>query len=1167
MKKIKINNKNIKYKILVGFYAFILLGAILLSTISLTPSMKTVAAENEVDSNNEHIINNPTNNSNYTNNEKDRNYLLIKNVWIEKDPSNKNNYTLYSEILNKDGSPAKSSEGVKVIYRVTKPDWTTEDILVNHNYQNKEYKEKFYWGTSFNLCGHYNYKITAIKNSFSTTKEGAFDIKCSHGDNTNNLEARNEPYEQTINHINVYLNQKFTLVENQTAIVLDYKNMNIKLYEIQDSVLTKTNSEPSVKIGVGFQSDKDSITGITTSPGLILILKKGETRDFSGLEITVLDINEKSATFILKNKIYLTDYIDIGIDPRIKIVKQGEMAEYSIILQDNHEAEKCEYQPVTTFPNKKILGEYQINLNEVKVIDNSFELELVEIDSDSALINYVVKGFGKAWPGYTGKQKVKQGDSFEIKNPYAFYKVTFNKISNTENSVSTANLGKVQGYIVLTVYKTKIVESTSEIKCIKEDNQYTYNINIIGLPFESIFEKKVVLKAGEKKIIKLSIDTNKFSKSDSIKETISEIQDINDEIDDEIVASCISLFKTGDAYEKCVIENRISQNSSRDKKIIKKNQNTAPSITPDYYTYKFAVKVVQESGYGKDVAYATLSIIPKQTEVIKGYAVIDVYKYIYPGDITIVSNPTTIKNPKITRNADQNFDEVILDMDFDNTGTNPNEIIDKSGKNNNGKNINANFVEGKEGKALNFEADVNTQYNNGQGKSVLIADSDTFNLKTFSIEASIKPANNLKNWPRGYQTIISKEHQYILRFAKDYNTGQHYLQGVLFNEEGIKGINYPIEENTFEAGKWYDIKFSYDGNYLRLYINGAQVQEVYSPISKYKPVYSNAYVIIGNHNVGINYDVPSQTYQFIGAIDNIKIRGIKTGNYTEPTEPPTIIEPFEKIYLGRYTLKLGETTNIPSQNSNVLKNPTVFKLTLEKIYKNNIGLFGISLSNTGSEYGFKLYEGESYNVPDSDYIIVLKDIAPDQNGETLIETTELPKEIITIRFDKGWNLISSSGSNIYKFISSSCDNNDLKGFIYLKNEKKFVTLVEAEKILGNRFSEYLINNAFWVYSFKECSIKIEVEKYSKYSDLNLESGWNLIPVSQDMIRKTLNTITSNCDIERAYLFNTENQKWERINNDYIFSKETDLYKGIAIKSKNYCELSGIIIYNPPNFPE
>lgn len=1162
--------------------------------------------------------------------------------------------------------------------------------IYNYEFLNKGYKytgesPQIYLNKDFRISnGVHTYRLVTTYVGISEITVDVYRDVNTNGHHNNDNNDNNTTPNTDPDTINAYLNKKFSLNENQKAIIVDYKNLNMKLEKIEASVLTEINAKPSVVIELGFPEsiDATSIASATsTYPKTTIIIKEGETREFSGVEITALEINtdanKESAVFIVKQKNYLTDYIDIGIDPRLQTVKQGEIVNYNIILQDNHQAKKCEYTEITT-PTQENLGAYEIKLNDAKYIDNAFKLEVLEISSETAVISFDVTSKIESMKGYSGKQTVKQGDTFEIKNPYALYKIVVEKISYSDNSLSTENVEKQQGAVVFTIYKTKYTESKSVIKCTDEDNKYTYNLNIIGLPFDSTFEKKIVLNAGEKKTIKLVIDTNKRIYSNTIKETSNEV-----------ATGCISSSETTEAYAKCVSANTASANtanSGSSSATANSNTVTDSNVAVYYNTHKFAVKVVQESGYGKDVAYATLNIIPKQPETINGYAIVDVYKYIYPSAITPTSSTSTTEqsatnsggtsasNTDSTSNSDSKTDSssntdsnteiTVLDMDFDHTGTNPNEIIDKSGKNNNGKNINAEFVDGEQGKALNFEADANTQdanaqYNNGEGKSVLIADSNTFDLKTFSIEASIKPASDLSTWPRGYQTIISKEHQYILRFAKDYNTGQHYLQGILFNEGGIKGINYPLEANTFEAGKWYDVKFTYDGNYLRLFINGAQVQEVYSPTSQYKPVYSSAYVIIGNHNVGINYNIPTETYQFIGAIDNVKIRGIKASNHTEPSEPPIIIQPPKKVYVGRYTIKLGETMGIPQEsinpNSDVapsvvkdvllkysestkfnsktvrlemvgdnavvvsvdgvkktlnINNPkivnriritlvtvfnvegvegdsaqltlqtensanpsvpdptkTVFKLTFEKIYQNNIGFFGLALSNTGNDYSFKLSEGSSHSVPETDYIIILKDIVPESNIVIPVEPSEPPKETITIGFAKGWNLVSSSGSNINKFVSSTCDNNNLKGFVYLKSEKKYVTLTEAEKKLGDKFNEYLINNAFWVYSFKECSVTVEIEKYGKYSDLSLEKGWNLMPVTQDMIGKSLNTITSNCDIERAYFYKAENQNWEKINNDYVFSKETDLYKGIIIKANNYCELGGITIFSPPNFPD
>ncbi len=169
-------------------------------------------------------------------------------------------------------------------------------------------------------------------------------------------------------------------------------------------------------------------------------------------------------------------------------------------------------------------------------------------------------------------------------------------------------------------------------------------------------------------------------------------------------------------------------------------------------------------------------------------------------------------------------------------------------------------------------------------------------------------------------------------------------------------------------------------------------------------------------------------------------------------------------------------------------------------------------------------------------------------------------EEIELSLQKGWNLISFPGKAVRT--STSCA--DLAGFIYLPEEKKYASLkqLENKNILLN---DYLSTHAFWAYSPSGCSIKLKIESETSYESMNLASGWNLVSVHKELIGKNIGEITQTCDVQVAYFWNAEDKKWEKINLlDPITEKH--LYKGIVIKSNNYCEL-GRAVVSPPVFPE
>jgi len=178
--------------------------------------------------------------------------------------------------------------------------------------------------------------------------------------------------------------------------------------------------------------------------------------------------------------------------------------------------------------------------------------------------------------------------------------------------------------------------------------------------------------------------------------------------------------------------------------------------------------------------------------------------------------------------------------------------------------------------------------------------------------------------------------------------------------------------------------------------------------------------------------------------------------------------------------------------------------------------------------------------------------------EIFIDPPDFPTEEITIKLYKGWNLISLPGK-LVQFSDNGCTlNRKLLGFVYLKEVQKYVTLQEAQDILGNNFAEYLAKNAFWIYSYEDCSLRAKVDVKMSYSGINLYTGWNLIPITEDMVGGYLSDIMSECSVEKIYKWNPQIQNWKKITTDYIFLN-TETYYGFITKVSNNCVLGGVSI--------
>jgi hypothetical protein len=230
----------------------------------------------------------------------------------------------------------------------------------------------------------------------------------------------------------------------------------------------------------------------------------------------------------------------------------------------------------------------------------------------------------------------------------------------------------------------------------------------------------------------------------------------------------------------------------------------------------------------------------------------------------------------------------------------------------------------------------------------------------------------------------------------------------------------------------------------------------------------------------------------------------------------------------------------------------------------------VSNNYYGKTYSFtvKVNLQGQYNVRDAAYatLFVGKKYIIEET-ETVEEEPQTPVEVgdeYVVALYKGWNLVSLPGRFI-KFDSQDCTNTrKLLGFVWLKDKQKYVTLKEAENILGSDFKQYLSENAFWVYSFEDCKMSISVRKYSSYEDISLVKGWNLIPVTQDMISQSLSSI-GDCDYLKLYFWDAKEQEWSSFSENYVFYN-SDLTKGFVTKVKDACTLGTAVIL-PPEMPE
>ena len=170
-----------------------------------------------------------------------------------------------------------------------------------------------------------------------------------------------------------------------------------------------------------------------------------------------------------------------------------------------------------------------------------------------------------------------------------------------------------------------------------------------------------------------------------------------------------------------------------------------------------------------------------------------------------------------------------------------------------------------------------------------------------------------------------------------------------------------------------------------------------------------------------------------------------------------------------------------------------------------------------------------------------------------------PQEKIKLHLNRGWNLITMPGKG--ELNKGTCER--IYGFIHI--DGRYYTMKEAEEKTGSEeLMEYLRLHSFWIYAFKSCYLEFTLEDYTSYSEINLEGGWNFVPVTYDMESMSLDEIKGECELEKTYMWTPIKQSWEKMDKDYVF-KENDLYRGFISYAVEECGFSQTML-SPPALP-
>lgn len=231
---------------------------------------------------------------------------------------------------------------------------------------------------------------------------------------------------------------------------------------------------------------------------------------------------------------------------------------------------------------------------------------------------------------------------------------------------------------------------------------------------------------------------------------------------------------------------------------------------------------------------------------------------------------TALKEPRFEVNDELPDLQLVLQLKFD-EGYGSQTLDHASGQY--ADISNARWVEGFSGSALEFD-----------GQSfVRMADSELLRLSSadlpaFQIDLLIKLTVPIDSLPGSYQTLLSKEHDYIFRFAHGHDEmGRGRVLSSIFFAAGIdQHVNVYLpdfkfnDDNPYQGhevtifdlspGIWHKLSMAYGDRVLRVFVNGFEVSKTISD-TEARMSYNDLF--IGSHISGID--------GFIGQIDEVRI--------------------------------------------------------------------------------------------------------------------------------------------------------------------------------------------------------------------------------------------------------------------------------------------------------
>ena len=189
---------------------------------------------------------------------------------------------------------------------------------------------------------------------------------------------------------------------------------------------------------------------------------------------------------------------------------------------------------------------------------------------------------------------------------------------------------------------------------------------------------------------------------------------------------------------------------------------------------------------------------------------------------------------------------------------------------------------------------------------------------------------------------------------------------------------------------------------------------------------------------------------------------------------------------------------------------------------------------------------------------------------------------VSIPVNKGWNLLPADSFSLWEPLpeSQAMFMNMKAMFMYLPIQNKYLNalggLNEADNADAMQNQDFLLTSAIWYYFDAKGDIFFRFPKNLPSTSFKLEQGWNLfaVPPQFDSDSGFGNLGFGNCDVLKAFMFDTENNKWFEFTSpdmplkDKIVSEGED-FAGLsfAIKVASNCELGPVEDITIPSVPQ